>query len=68
MSTAQLKAIASGEATKQELAAMPPKKQIAHLLEARKGEIAKMLPKHLSPDRLLKVAQIAATTTPGENA
>lgn len=64
MSTAQLKAIATGETTKQQLAAMPPKKQIAHLLEARKGEIAKMLPRHLSPDRLLKVAQIAATTTP----
>ena len=64
MSTAQLKAVASGEATKQQLAAMPPKRQIAHLLEARKGEIAKMLPRHLSADRLLKVAQIAATTTP----
>lgn len=64
MSTAQLKSIATGEATKQQLAAMPPKKQIAHLLESRKGEIAKMLPRHLSADRLLKVAQIAATTTP----
>lgn len=64
MSTAQLKSLATGETTKQQLAAMPPKKQIAHLLEARKGEIAKMLPRHLSADRLLKVAQIAATTTP----
>lgn len=64
MSTAQLKAVATGETTKQQLAAMPPKKQIAHLLETRKGEIAKMLPRHLSADRLLKVAQIAATTTP----
>lgn len=64
MSTAQLKAIATGTATKQDLAAMSPKKQIAHLLEQRKTEIAKMLPRHLTADRLLKVAQIAATTTP----
>lgn len=43
---------------------MRPKDQIAHLLNAKKGEIAKMLPKHLNAERLLKVAQIAATTTP----
>jgi len=43
---------------------MRPKDQIAHLLALKKGEIAKMLPRHLSADRLLKVAQIAATTTP----
>lgn len=47
-----------------DLKKMKPKDQIAYLLEKRKGEIAKMLPKHLSADRLLKVAQIAATTTP----
>ena len=41
-----------------------PKKIIATLLEQRKGEIAKMLPKHLNAERLMKVAQIAATTTP----
>lgn len=46
------------------LAQMKPKEQIAHLLMTKKGEIAKMLPKHLNADRLLKVAQIAATTTP----
>lgn len=46
------------------LATMKPKEQIAYLLDQRKGEIAKMLPKHLHADRLLKVAQIAATTTP----
>lgn len=43
---------------------MRPKDAIAHLLDKRKGEIAKMLPKHLTADRLLKVATIAATTTP----
>lgn len=43
---------------------MKPKEMIAHLLNQKKGELAKMLPKTLSIDRLLKVAQIAATTTP----
>jgi recombination protein RecT len=61
MSTTQaLKAVATGKP----LADMKPKEQIAHLLQAKKGEIAKMLPKHLNAERLLKVAQIAATTTP----
>lgn len=47
------------------VADMKPKEQIAYLLNQKKGELAKMLPKTLSIDRLLKVAQIAATTTPG---
>lgn len=64
MSTAALKAVTAGEAAPQRLADMKPKDQIAHLLKARQGEIAKMLPKHLNAERLLKVAQIAATTTP----
>lgn len=46
------------------LAQMKPREQIGYLLNERKGEIAKMLPKHLNAERLLKVAQIAATTTP----
>lgn len=46
------------------LATMKPKEQISYLLTQRKAEIAKMLPKHLNAERLLKVAQIAATTTP----
>lgn len=46
------------------LADMKPKEQVAYLLNTKRTEIAKMLPKHLSADRLLKVAQIAATTTP----
>lgn len=46
------------------LATMRPREQIAYLLDQKKGELAKMLPKTLSIDRLLKVAQIAATTTP----
>ena len=33
-------------------------------VESMKGELQKMLPKTLSIERLLKVAQIAATTTP----
>lgn len=46
------------------LAEMKPKEQISYLLNQKKGELAKMLPKTLSIERLLKVAQIAATTTP----
>lgn len=46
------------------IADMKPKEQIAHLLQQKRGEIAKMLPSHLNAERLLKVAQIAATTTP----
>ncbi len=40
------------------------KNQIQNLLESKKHEIAKMMPQHLSIDRLMKVAQISATTTP----
>lgn len=46
------------------LSELKPKDQIAYLLQQKKGELAKMLPRTLSIDRLLKVAQIAATTTP----
>lgn len=60
MSTQALKAVATGQPP----AEMKPKEKIAYLLQQRRGEIAKMLPKHLNADRLLKVAQIAATTTP----
>ena len=51
-------------ANQRPLAQMKPQEQIAHLLNTKKAEIAKMLPKHLNAERLLKVAQIAATTTP----
>lgn len=64
MSTAALKSIATGQIQKEKLAQMKPKEQIAYLLKSKQGEIAKMLPKHLNAERLLKVAQIAATTTP----
>ena len=64
MTTQQLKSIATGEAQQQRIADMKPKEQIAYLLKQKSGEIAKMLPKHLNAERLLKVAQIAATTTP----
>lgn len=50
--------------TKEEVEAMKPRDKIAHYLDAKSGELAKMIPKHLSLDRLLKVATIAATTTP----
>ena len=57
-------AIQQSPANAARLSDMKPKDQIAHLLAQKKGELAKMLPKTLSIDRLLKVAQIAATTTP----
>lgn len=56
--------IPQAPAAGRKLSEMKPKEQIAHLLISKKGEIAKMLPKHLNAERLLKVAQIAATTTP----
>lgn len=46
------------------VANMKPKEKVAYFLRQKQGEIAKMLPKHLNAERLLKVAQIAATTTP----
>jgi recombination protein RecT len=59
-------AAAPGVATvdKKAFEQMKPKEQIAYLLEQKKGELSKMLPKTLSIERLLKVATIAATTTP----
>lgn len=63
MSVANLKAAATGE-DKARFSDLKPKDQIAHLLNSKKAEISKMLPKHLNAERLLKVAQIAATTTP----
>lgn len=58
-----LAALKAGE-SKAALSDMKPKEQIAYLLKSKQAEIAKMLPKHLNAERLLKVAQIAATTTP----
>jgi recombination protein RecT len=52
------------EKKKQEIAIMKPKDKVAYYLNQKKAEISKMLPKHLNAERLLKVAQIAATTTP----
>lgn len=53
-----------GEARKTALANMTPKQRVSALLAERKGDIARMLPSHLNAERLLKVATIAATTTP----
>lgn len=63
MATAQITDLRQ-QAPARPLAEMKPKEQISYLLNQKKGELAKMLPKTLSIDRLLKVAQIAATTTP----
>ncbi len=63
MSVQALKEVATNQ-SQVRLSELKPKEQIAYLLNTKKAEIAKMLPKHLNADRLLKVAQIAATTTP----
>jgi len=63
MSVSSLKTAVTQQ-PKKDLAAMKPAEKVAHLLEARKDSIAAMLPRHMNADRLLKVAQIAATTTP----
>ena len=64
MATAQIADLRQQSVATRPLADMKPKEQIAYLLQQKKGELAKMLPKTLSIERLLKVAQIAATTTP----
>jgi recombination protein RecT len=64
MTESALKAVATGQAQQLRIADMKPKEQIAYMLKQKAGEIAKMLPKHLNAERLMKVAQIAATTTP----
>jgi len=65
MSTQALKAIVTGDkADVPDFGTLKPKAQIAQLLRHKQGDIAKMLPRHLNIERLLKVAQIAATTTP----
>lgn len=63
MTTQALKDTVNGESipTRSD---MKPKERIAHLLKTKQGEIQKLLPRHLNAERLLKVAQIAATTTP----
>lgn len=64
MATASIAELRTAQPATRPLADMKPKEQIAYLLNQKKGELAKMLPKTLSIERLLKVAQIAATTTP----
>lgn len=64
MATASITEMRQQAPATRPLADMKPKEQIAYLLQQKKGELAKMLPKTLSIERLLKVAQIAATTTP----
>ena len=63
MATAQLAQLRQ-QTPPADFSSMRPKDQIAHLLASKRAELAKMLPRTLSIDRLLKVAQIAATTTP----
>lgn len=64
MATTNIAELKNAQQPAKPLADMKPREQIAYLLNQKKGELAKMIPKTLSIDRLLKVAQIAATTTP----
>ena len=64
MSTQALKAAMNGESIPPKRGEMTPKAQIAHLFKTKAREIRKLLPRHLNAERLLKVAQMAATTTP----
>ena len=64
MATANISELKNNQPPVRPMAGMKPKEQIAYLIRSKQAEIAKMLPKHLNADRLLKVAQIAATTTP----
>ena len=64
MATANIADLKQKQPPARPLADMKPREQIAYLLDQKKAEIAKMLPKHLNAERLLKIAQIAATTTP----
>lgn len=57
-------AAAAQAALKRDIDTLPPKRRVAALLEQHKGGILAALPKHLTGERLLKVATIAVTTTP----
>lgn len=47
-----------------EIAKMKPKDQVRTLLAQNQAAIAKILPKHVTPDRMMQVALTAFTTTP----
>jgi recombination protein RecT len=56
-----------GKASKtpmKEVMALPPKQRISKLLQENKREIAAALPKHISIDRMVTIAQTAATSVP----
>ncbi|HAZ61054.1 MAG TPA: recombinase RecT [Gammaproteobacteria bacterium] len=63
MTTTDIASLRAGQPTKP-LAEMSPKEQVGYLLQQKKAEIAKMIPRTLSVERLLKVAQIAVTSAP----
>ena len=64
-SIGQLKNTRTGGGQVVDVSAMKPKDQVRHLLQQNSGAIRQALPKHISADRLLRVAQTAVTTTPG---
>jgi recombination protein RecT len=52
------------KSTMKEIQALPPKARIKTLLQENKTEIAAALPRHVSIDRMLTIAQTAATSMP----
>lgn len=48
----------------QNIANLPAKQRVAALLKSNKNAIAQVLPKHVSPERLMQVAFTAVRTTP----
>jgi len=48
----------------QELEKLPPKQRVSAFLEDNRAQIAAALPRHISADRMLQVAQTAVTQTP----
>ena len=61
----QLKSTHTGGGPVVDVKALRPKDQVRHLLQQNSAAIRQALPKHISADRLLRVAQTAVTTTPG---
>ena len=47
-----------------DISQLSPKQKVAHHIQSKSAELAKLLPKHLNADRLLKVALVTATSTP----
>ena len=50
--------------TRQQLAALKPKEQVKHMLEQNKRVISEALPRHMNPERMMRVAITSVTSVP----